>query len=123
MLVAGALGFMAAFVLPWVDDVTLGKLATSSAHGHGVAWVIIAPQLLAAVIGALSIKGSARWLTGPTIVLFLVAGFLALAARDGQAGAKVIGVESLLAMVSALALTIKPVRAVRTIGDELIGLS
>ena len=121
MLAGGLLGLLSAFVLPWVDGLSLGKFATSDAHGHGIAWVIIAPQLLAFVIGALSLKNSYRWLTGPTILLFLIAGFLAIVAHNGQAGAKLIGVGSLLAMVSAIALTIKPVRT-RTIGDQLVGM-
>src|SRR5580704_5193792 len=112
--VAMALGTVLALVaylaLPWVDDISMRQILASHGHGYQLAYVLIGAELVGMCIAAASIKRSRRWLTAPAAVVLLIPAFLSAVVHDGQLGAHLAALGSLVALVSAAILTIKPVR-------------
>jgi hypothetical protein len=115
-LIAGAvIGLAALLALPWVGktqtSITLLEIAKLKAHGHQVAYVIFGALALAVIIGVVSISRSRRWLTAPAAVALLIPTVLSAVAKNAALGARIATVASAIALVSAIVLTIKPVRS------------
>ena len=115
MIATAVIGLVALLALPWVGKegitVSLLDIIKLKDHGYQVAYVILGALALAALIGGLSINRSRRWLTAPAAVVLLIPTALSAFANNAALGARVAMVASGLALVCAMAMTIKPVRS------------
>lgn len=117
MIACAIAGLVALLALPWVArdgiSLTLTNIITLKGHGHQVAYFILAPLVLAIVIGAVSMKKSYRWLTGLVGFLLLIPTVLSAVAKNAAIGAHVGLAASALAALCAIMLTVKPVKPAR----------
>ncbi len=106
---------IALLALPWVggdhDAITLLAIIRSKGHGYQIGYVILAPLVIAMIVGARSIQRSVRWQTAIAAVLLIVPTFLSAVANDAALGAHIAAALATVALLSSVALTIKPVRA------------
>jgi hypothetical protein len=115
VLIATALiGLVSLLVLPWVStdagSLTLVDILRTKGHGHQVAYFILAPLALAIIVGGLSVKLSRRWQTGLVALFLVIPTLLSAVVKHGGVGARIALVGSALALISAIALTVKPKR-------------
>jgi hypothetical protein len=115
IMIGSALVALAALLtLPWVGDadvsVTLLHIITSKAHGYQVAYAILAPLAISLLVGAVSIKRSARWQTAVSAVLLLIPTGLSAVANHAALGAHIATASAAIALVCAAALTVRPIR-------------
>jgi|HubBroStandDraft_6_1064221.scaffolds.fasta_scaffold1460274_1 hypothetical protein len=110
MILGTVLALVAYLALPWVDDVPLVRFAVAGIHEGPMAYVLIGAAVLGLVVAVTSLKKSRRWLTAPTALVLLVPTLLPPLINHAQLGAKVSAIGSLIALVAAVAMTVKPVR-------------
>jgi hypothetical protein len=109
-----AAALIALLAMPWVSSdlgsITILDIIKAKRHGYQVGLVILAPLVVAIAVGVGSIKTSHRWMTGVLAVLLLIPAALSIAARHAAIGAHICAVASVVAVVCAIVLTIKPNR-------------
>ncbi|HTR51069.1 MAG TPA: hypothetical protein VMJ10_10215 [Kofleriaceae bacterium] len=111
MALGTVLALVAFLALPWVDDISMRQILANHDHGYQLAYVLIGAELVALCIAAASFTRSRRWLTAPAAVLLLIPTFLSAVVHHGQLGAHLAALGSLVALVAAVILTIKPARS------------
>jgi len=111
MALGTVLALVAFLALPWVDDISMRQILANHDHGYQLAYVLFGAELVGMCIAAASLTRSRRWLTAPAAVLLLIPTFLSAVVSHGQIGAHFAALGSTVALVSAVILTIKPVRS------------
>jgi hypothetical protein len=109
-----AVALLALLALPWVStnlgSITILDLIQAKRNGYQVGVIMLGALVLATAVGMGSLKASRRWLTGVIAVVLLIPAALSIAARDAAIGAHICALASVVAVVCAIVLTIKPNR-------------
>ena len=115
IMAGSALALFSIFALTWVDDVSLWEILRAHGHGYQIAYVVLAPPLFAMAVSIASLARSRRWLTGLLAFTMVVPTFLATVVSHGGTGAKLTAIGCAIAMIAAIAVTIRPVGQRRAI--------
>ncbi len=107
MMLGSIASLVALTTLPWIDNQTLWQILSTHGHGYQIAYVVLAPQLLAIAVAAMSFAAPRRWLTGVLSVLMVPPAFLSAVVHHGGSGAKLAAMGSLLVAIAAVLATFR----------------